>query len=203
VVSVEENIHAAVKALLQCLGLGGMRPNTVLLGLSHDPNKAEVFYETISTVKEMKRSLIIVACEQAQEKVEVPDGAINLWWDTAANFELMLLLAFMLTKNREWRDHRIRVIRPVAPKADIVNIESEMRAMFERARIDAELVVMPSTDPIETVRWHMAPSAVLFVGFEPDADVGGGDLLARLHKAVALHGDIVFVYNAGGVSLEA
>jgi hypothetical protein len=39
VVIVEEDLHAAVKALLQSHGIGGMRSNTVLLGWSQDPKK--------------------------------------------------------------------------------------------------------------------------------------------------------------------
>lgn len=93
VVIVEKDIHAAVKAFLQCHGIGGMRPNSVLLGWSQDPEKTEMFYETLKTVQEMKCSLIIAACEEEQEKVQVPEGFINVWWTAAKNGELILLLA--------------------------------------------------------------------------------------------------------------
>jgi len=203
VVIVEENIHAAIKALLQCQGIGGMRPNTVLLGMSRDPEKADVFYETINTVKEMGRSLIIVASHLGQEIVDVPEGAINIWWDSSGNVELMLLLAFMMTRNREWSDHTIRIIRPVSPKADLDNITREMREMLSRARIDAEIVIVPTQDPLDGVRKNMQSSAVLFVGFDPAMVNTGERGLARTQAILDLPGDTVFVYNAGHVSIEA
>lgn len=43
----------------------------------------------------------------------------------AIKAQLMLMLAFMLQKNREWLDHPIRIIRPVLRKADVENIETE------------------------------------------------------------------------------
>ena len=47
VVVVEENLSEAIKALLQCHGIGGIRPNTVLLGWSQDPDRQDTFCETL------------------------------------------------------------------------------------------------------------------------------------------------------------
>lgn len=192
------------RLLSSAMVFGGMRPNTVLLGWSKDPEKAEVFWETIATVKEMKRSLIIVAAEQEDEKTHIPEGFINIWWDSVNNVELMLLLSFMLKKNREWRDHPIRIIRPVASKADVKNIEKEISEMLAKGRIEADIIVVPTEDPFEAVRIHMHPSGILFSGFCP----GKGDeedmtILPVIQRTVELPGDIILVYNAGDVSMEA
>jgi amino acid transporter len=203
VVIVEKDIHAAIQALLQCHGIGGMRPNTVMLGWSQDSEKAEVFSETLSIAKRMKRSLIIVACEQEQEKTQIPDGAINLWWTTVENGALMLLLAFLLKKTPQWSGHTLRIIRPVAPKADMENIEKEMREMLSDARIESEIVIVPTETPIEAVRQVMQPSAILFAGFEPADGDPASVLLSSLQQTVALPGDVILVYNAGDVSLQA
>ncbi|SFI39040.1 Amino acid transporter [Tindallia magadiensis] len=214
---VEKDIHAGVKSLLQCHGIGGMRPNAILLGWSKDSEKEEVFYDTLYTAKNMKRSLIIIASKMNEEKVFIPRGAINIWWNSAKNVELMLLLAFMLRNNREWRDHSIRILRPVAPKADVDNIEKEMQDLLVQARIDAEIVIMPTDKPFEAVRRSMTPSAILFAGFEPvedDEEEGESKettaekssedtLIETLHRTVDLPGDVVLVYNAGEVSVKA
>ena len=203
VVVVEENIHAAIQALLQCHGIGGMRPNTVMLGWSQDPEKAGVFSETLSIAKRMQRSVIIVACEQEDEKTQTPAGAINLWWTTAENAALMLLLAFLLKKTPQWTDRTLRIIRPVAPRADVKNIEKGMRELLTEARIESEIVIVPTETPIEAVRQVMEPSAVLFAGFEPADEDPAGALLSSLEQTVALPGDVILVYNAGDVSLQA
>lgn len=203
VVIVEEDMRAAVKALLQCHGLGGLRPNTVLLGWSQDPEKEELFQETLSIVKQMKRSLIVIACEEEQEKLHIPEGAVNIWWDSSKNGELMLLLAYLLKKNPEWCDHPLRIICTVAPKADIQNIEKEMNEMLDHARIEAELAIVSTENPIDAVRKAMQSSSVLFAGFEPCDEDSIYDFLPKLQQVINLPGDVILVYNAGDVSLQA
>nr|VFJ59767.1 MAG: Amino acid transporter [Candidatus Kentron sp. DK] len=200
---VEQDFHAAVKALLQCHGIGGMRPNTVMLGWSEDPERSEMFWETIATVKELKRSLIIVAAEEKEEQTIIPGSGIDIWWDSAKNVELMLLLSFMLKKNRQWRDHPIRLIRPVSPRADIENIEKEMSEMLARGRIEADIIVVPTEDPFKIVQQHIYSPAVLFSGFEPGNDEENIDLLPGLQRIIDLPGDVFLVYNAGDVSIDA
>ncbi len=205
VVVVDENIHAAVQGLLQCHGLGGLRPNTLLLGWSQDPQKTGVFSDLLSLVKRMGRSIVVVANKQKDKEARtpVPDGAINIWWSKEQNGALMLLLAYLLKRNPEWRTRPIRILRPVPPKADIHNVAKEMQEMLALARIEADLVVMPAESHIEAIRDAMQPSAVLFAGFEPPDEDTDGALISFLQQTVDLPGDILLVYNAGDVSLQA
>lgn len=198
VVIVEENIHTAIKALLQCHGISGIRPNIVLLGWSQDPEKATMYRETLNTVKSLKRSLILVACEQEQEKMEVPRGTINVWWNDNDNGALLLLLAYLLHKNSAWRDNPLRIIRPMPPKAEVGNVEREMQDMLGLARIESEILVIPTDQPLEAVRRAMQPSAILFAGFDP-----AEHSIAELQEIVDLPGDVMLVYNSGDVSLQA
>jgi len=200
---VEENIRTAIEALLQCNGIGGMRPNAVLLAWSEKPEEAGVFSESLSLSKKMRRSLLIVGCDEGLDQDEVPAGAIHIWWSHPENGALMLLLAFLLKKNPAWRGRRIRILRPVAPKADVENITKEMKEMLAEARIEADLVLLPTEDPLEAVRQAMQPSAVLFAGFEPADEDPAGVLVSYLQETIDLPGDVILVYNAGDVSLEA
>ncbi len=205
VVVVDENIHSAVQGLLQCHGLGGLRPNTLLLGWSQDPDKTGVFSELLSLAKRMRRSIIVVASKQQdkEERTVIPEGAINIWWSREVNGALMLLLAFLLKRSPEWRTRPIRILRPVPPKADIHNVAKEMQEMLALARIEADLVVMPAESPIVAIREAMRPSAVLFAGFEPPDSDADGALIPFLQETIDLPGDILLIYNAGAVSLEA
>ena len=203
VVVVEEDMHAAIKALLQCHGLGQLRPNTVLLGWSDDPSKEAVFLDTLSIIKKMNRSLILVACKEEQVKTTIPEGDINIWWNQAKNIELILLLAYLLKQNPAWQHHPIRILRPVAPKADIENTEREMRELLSLARMEAEIVTLPTEQPIKAIADALTSSAVLFTGFEPCDGESVCDHLIDLQKRVELPGDVILVYNAGDASLQA
>jgi hypothetical protein len=205
VVVVDENIYAAVQGLLQCHGLGGLRPNTLLLGWSRDPENAGVFTGILALAKRLRRSIVVVANTQMdpEARTRVPEGAINIWWTNERNGALMLLLAFLLKRNPEWRTCPIRILRPVPLKADLQNVAKELQDLLALARIDAEPIILPAESPLDAIREAMQPSAVLFAGFEPpdrDTDSAG---IGFLQETVNLPGDVLLVYNAGDVSLQA
>ena len=205
VVVVDDNITAAVQSLLQCHGLGGLRPNTLLLGWSQDPQKTGLFAQLLGLAKRMRRSIVVVANKQKDKEshTRIAEGAINVWWSKETNGALMLLLAYLLKKNPEWRSHPIRILRPVPPKADIHNVARQMQDLLAAARIEADLVIMPAESPLAAVREAMLPSAVLLAGFEPPDEDPGGALIPFLQETVDLPGDILLVYNAGDASLQA
>ncbi len=203
VVVVEDDINAAVKALLQCHGIGGLRPNTLLLGWSEDPDNAPFFSESLRVAKKMQRSVIVVACEEEREKDYVPKGCINIWWQNPKEGSLMLLLAFLLKKNPEWRDHPLRILRTVEPQDDVESTAKKMDIILSVARIEAEVVVLPTANPLATIREAMEPSAVLLAGFEPTDKDSEQPLIAPLQETIDLPGDIILVYSAGDVALHA
>ncbi len=205
VVMVDKNIHAAVQGLLQCHGLGNLRPNALLLGWSNDPNKTGVFSGLLSLTKRMGRSIIAVANKQRNttEHMRVPDGAINIWWSDESNGVLMLLLASQLKQNPEWHSHPIRILRPIPFDVNSDEVMQDMQEMLSLARINAELVVTPCESHITALRETMQPSAILFAGFEPPDDMHDNSFIPALQELVDLPGDVLLIYNAGDASLEA
>jgi amino acid transporter len=203
VVMVEDDINAAVKALLQCHGIGGLRPNTLLLGWSEDPDNLPFFSASLRVAKKMQRSVIIVACEEEREKDYVPAGSINIWWQNPKEGSLMLLLAFLLKKNPEWRDHPLRLLRTVEPHDDVESAAKKMQLVLAVARIEAEVVILPTADPLAAIREAMEPSAVLLAGFEPADEDPDGQFIPSLQETIDLPGDVILVYSAGDVALHA
>ncbi|HOX37669.1 MAG TPA: amino acid permease [Candidatus Brocadiia bacterium] len=203
VVVADESFLQALKALLQCHGIGGLRPNILLLGWSGDPSSSTVFTSILSLAKRMNRSLIVIRRHKLGVDLDDPVGLINIWWNDSKNAQLMLLMGFLLRENRAWRGCPLRILRTVPPLADVDNVLKEMNKTLSSARIFADVVVLPTDDPLEAVRRAMQPSAVLFVGFEPGETDPGGILAADLQDIMGLPGDVILVYNAGDVSLTA
>lgn len=201
VVVVDDNFADGLKAILQCHGIGGLRPNILMLGWSDDPEKRESFLSIISLTKKMEISCLILSCKQ-KEGWEHPAGAINIWWTDSKNGAMMLLLAYLLKGNREWRDNPLRILRPVAQKADVENVELEMREMLIGGRIDAEIKVLPTESPLDAIKGAMSPSALLFAGFEPVDEDSSNSWLPFMKQVIDLPGDVILTYNASDVSLE-
>jgi len=202
VVVVDDTFTAGLKALLQVHGIGGLRPNTLLLGWTQDPDNIGVFSMILDLAKHMERSVLVVRSEQLQDKWEVPKGDINIWWNDAGNGPLSLLMAFLLKQNRQWRGKKIRILRPVPPKADVENLKNEISKMLTLSRIEAEVVVLPTEDPLEAVRDNMNDSSVLFRGFLPESEKEKiPQQMDELKKVMTLPGEIILVYSAGDASL--
>jgi hypothetical protein len=150
----------------------------------------------------MQKSVLVVRSEQLQDKWTVPKGDINIWWNDATNGPLSLLMAFLLKQNREWRGKKIRILRPVAPKADVENLKNEISNMLTLSRIDAEIVVLPTENTLEAIRDNMDNSAILFTGFVPENEHNRiREQMDVLKKVMTLPGEIILVYSAGDASL--
>lgn len=207
VVVVEENLTHGVKSLLQCHGIGGARPNTLMFGWSEDPTKLPAFTESLRLAKQFGRNVLLVGCESDTRNGDArwlpPAGIINIWWGGTKQAGLKLLLAYLLKQNQEWRRHPLRILRPVPLKADKENAARELHEMLDLARIEAQVLVIETDDPMETVRGELQDSALLFVDFEPPAEGEEWEAMARLGQIINLPGDVILVYNAGDVSLEA
>jgi len=203
VVVVEEDLTEGVKALLQCHGIGGARPNTLLLGWSEDPKKLAAFTDTLRLAKQFRRSVLIVGCDETDERWATRPGTINIWWGGSKKAGLKLLLAYLLKQNPEWRDHPLRILRPIPLKADKANAAAGLHETLDLARIEAEVVVLETDNPLEAVRRELLGSALLFADFEPPPEGEEWDAMEKLGQIIALPGDVILVYNAGDVSLEA
>jgi len=201
-VVVDDNFADGLKALIQCHGIGGLRPNTVLLGWSEDTSKSDIASMILALSQKMKRNVLIVRCQQVQEKWNPQTGAINIWWNDSVNGPIMLLFGFLLKENRQWRDCPLRVLRTIPSRANIKQLKAEMEDILSTARISAEIVLLPTETPLEAIRYAMQPSAVLFAGIEPVDNTKACTLIASMREVANLPGDVILVCNAGDVSLS-
>ena len=198
---VDVNFTEGLKSLIQCHGIGGLRPNTILLGWSGDPDKSEAFQQIISIVRKMDRNMIIVRSKSHYQSIEPPCGAINVWWEESKNGSMMLMLAHLLKENREWRDCPLRLLRTVPCKANVEDIMKKTKEMLAKGRIKAEIVILPCDNNLEAIQEAMEPSAVLFAGFHINTSKEGVDTYTLDKQIMTLPGDIILVRSTEHFSL--
>ena len=63
--------------------------------------------------------------------------------------------------------------------------------------------MLETDNPLEAMRRELSGSALLFADFQPPAEGEERDSMEKLGQIIALPGDVILVYNAGDVSLEA
>lgn len=203
-VVVEEDLGKGIKTLLQAQGIGGLKPNSVLMGWSEDPSRRDLFSDALRLFRSMGRTALVLRYDREIERLKdgAAAGAINIWWDGPRNGNMMLVLAHLLKQNRAWRNHPLRILCPAPPRADRANLETTMRQRLETARIDAEVVVLPAEDPLDAVREAMTPSALLVAGFELAEEEGCVEFFRDCASLVSLSGDLLLVSSAAEIPLE-
>lgn len=216
-VVVSRFLSDGIESLVQCHGIGGVRPNTVLLGWPLDAARAEVFGANIRIVTRLGKSVIAArflsqrdAADDDDEHVvdevdswEVPSGTIDVWWRGMKNGGLMMLLAHLLKQNPEWRRHEIRVLRVMEAEQAEEEVRQHIIDMCASARISAVPVVFTDSDPLAAIHRVSESAAVAIIGMEvPDE----GDEATFFHRMESVAGDLpraLFVSSIGGMELES
>ena len=203
-VMVANYLSDGIEALIQCEGLGALRPNTLLLGWPRDVSRAPPFCAMLRTVAKLDRSILIARFEaDADDPWEAPNGTIDVWWRGHKNGELMLLLAYLLTQNSVWRNRRIRLLRTIKNEAGQDEVEQHLRQLIEKSRIRAQPEVVVSEDPTCAIQTISANAALTLLGFEPPPEGKEEEFYARMESLAGSIPRTVFVSSAGGMSLES
>jgi amino acid transporter len=203
VVVIERDLIEGVKSLLQCYGIGGVRPNTVMLGWSEDPDRVEAIGRILRLLHDFRRNIVIVKCDEVRERWAAPAGTIDVWWNSRQNGALMLLLAHLLAQNREFSRHRIRILNVVDVDSARAGVTRHLNQVLRNARIEADVEVIVSDDIVGEMQTRSRLAAVVFMGFDPP-QAGSAQVFADNYYRVMDHLDtVMLVHSVGDVDLEA
>ncbi len=214
-VTVNEFLSDGIESLLQCYGIGGLQPNTVLLGWPKDESKAEAFGANIRVIARMGQSVLAARFlefrytdDEKQTHVdqhwEVPAGTIDVWWRGMENGALMMLLAHLLHQNTEWRSNRIRLMRVVDKAEAEAEVRDHLVELAASARIDCDArVIVSQASFTEAIQAESASAAVVFMGFQTPEEGQELELFQRMEDLTGTLSRVIFVDSAGGMALES
>lgn len=203
-VVVEEDLLEGTKSLLQCHGLGGFKPNTVLLGWSENPGAHQAYGRLLRLVKGLGRSVVIVRCAQEERiRWSPPAGTIDLWWRGGGNSSMMLMLAHLLIQTSDWRSRSIRILHSVGPDADEEKSREPLQKMLEAARIKATVEIVPGNDNFDALRLKSRNAAIVMIGYDPPEDEQEALFTDELIECVNEFKNVLLVSSSGGISLVA
>ena len=202
-VVVDDDLLGGLKSLLQCHGIGGVRPNTVLLGWSENTDGLERFSNILRLCQGLQRNIVVVKSGGQLDHWEAPAGEIHVWWHGRRNGPLMLLLAHLLTQNDEFRRRKTRLIHVIPDEAGRDQARKHLEEMRERARLEFESMIVVSENLREALLNISQNAAVVFKGFDPPAK--GEHIQFFQDYEVLTEGlaEVILVSSAQGVDLEA
>lgn len=203
-VVVAPYLSDGIEALVQCHGLGGLRPNTVLLGWPNDPSRAEPFVAMLRTIAGLQRSIVAMRfAEEPEDAWDAPPGSLDVWWRGRQNGELMLLLAHLLTKNIPWRSRPIRLLRVIDHEAGRNEVYRHLIDLTDASRIRATPQVIVAADAASAIAETSRNAGLVFMGFEVPEEGNELAFYERMDRWARDLPRVVFVDSAGGMSLES
>ena len=203
VVVIENKLEKGMQSLLQSHGIGGMRPNTVLMGMPRSQDRWDEFYPALRVAKNYERSLVLIDCVEDTVHWEARKGHIDLLWQGRKHGELIILFGHLLKKNPQWRSRRLRILAALPPKGDAEKLKAELMELLTLSRIDATVHVFNGEDLFVVLAKRTGNSAVLFTQFEPPEPEEEASFLEWTEKLTKLVPDIIYVHSNGNVSLNA
>jgi flagellar biosynthesis GTPase FlhF len=97
---------------------------------------------------------------KAVEESSVQERSIDVWWWGDATSRLMLLFAFLITRNEEWDDARIRVLAPHSGGSATGSLE-QLAQTLKDVRIQAEPELVEKAS-FEKVIEHSGKASIIF-----------------------------------------
>ncbi len=198
-VNVVESLERGILVVAQASGLAGMESNTVLVGWPDDQGRLVNFLRVIRRLKHLNRSLIIGKTNPLQLFQEGQVQEIHVWWGgLKRNGDLLLLLAYLLTRNPEWINARIRILSIASNDLMKGQIERFLAQLIPEIRIDAEVEVTLKSETesvVETMHRVSATAETVLLGLAMPDEGAEESYAQRLNELAAGFRTCFFVHN--------
>ncbi|XP_077275995.1 solute carrier family 12 member kcc isoform X3 [Temnothorax americanus] len=151
-VLVAKNVVEGLSSLIQNTGLGGLKPNTVILGWPYGWRQSEeertwrVFLQTVRSVAAAKMALLVPKginfFPDSSEKII---GNIDVWW-IVHDGGLLMLLPFLLKQHRTWKNCKMRIFTVAQMEDNSIQMKKDLKKFLYDLRIEAEVEIVEMTN---------------------------------------------------------
>ncbi|XP_023030765.1 solute carrier family 12 member 4 isoform X3 [Drosophila tropicalis] len=148
-VLVAQEIGEGLSSVIQTIGLGGMKPNTVIIGWPYSwrqegRNSWKTFIQTVRTVAACHMALMVPKginfYPESNHKVKI-GGNIDIWW-IVHDGGLLMLLPFLLKQHRTWRNCKLRIFTVAQIEDNSIQMKKDLKTFLYHLRIEADVEVV-------------------------------------------------------------
>ena len=173
-VNVAAGLESGIIDVAQANGFAGIESNTIILGWRDESEKLAEFLRVAQALDRLKKSLIIAKTGSRMLMIRRPQRQVHLWWGgLERNGDLMLLLAHLLTHNRDWRGSKITVLSIASSDLMQQQVENKLAKLLPQIRIEAEVKVLRKAKDQaihELIRETSEEADLVFLGLASPAD---------------------------------
>ncbi|KAF6217197.1 hypothetical protein GE061_001551 [Apolygus lucorum] len=151
-VMVSKDIAEGISHMVQTTGLGGLKPNTVILGWPYGWRQTEnertwhTFLRTVRNVAAARMALLVPKGINFFPNSTIKmAGNIDIWW-IVHDGGLLMLLPFLLKQHRTWKNCKLRIFTVAQMEDNSIQMKKDLKTFLYHLRIEAEVEVVEMTD---------------------------------------------------------
>jgi solute carrier family 12 (potassium/chloride transporter), member 4/6 len=198
-VDLVEEFESGAIHIAQANGIGDLRSNTVIFGWPNRPERLESLLRIFRTLDHLGKASLVIRDKPGARPQHF--NRIDIWWRGKEHCgDLMLLLAYLLSRNPEWRRARIMLRSIAEEEGQRGQLEKGLKDLIATCRIRAEYDVrlLPANATVpEVIRQVSRDAGVVFLGLQiPEP---GHEPEHARHVAALVDGlpTTVLVHNSG------
>ena len=199
-VHMVSTLEQGIIDVAQANGMAGMHSNTVILGWPNERERLVSFVRLQRGLERLNKSLIIGRISPGVASRQDTRRRIDVWWGgLQRNGDLMLLLAYLMSLNPEWRGARIRIISLASNELAKDETQRALDKLLPESRIEAEteIIIKEKDAKVQDIIHEMSSDAdIVFLGLataEPGKEEEYAERLCRLAEGLP---SFFFVKNA-------
>lgn len=198
-VNIVQDVERGILAVSQANGIAGLESNTVLVGWPDERERLVKFLRVIQPLKHLNQSMVIGKTNPLKTFQEGQHQEIHVWWGgLKRNGDLMLLLAYLLTRNPEWQHARIRIMSIASNELMKGQTERFLEKLIPEIRINAEVEVMlkdESEGVVEVMHRESKAADVVLLGLATPKSGQEETYAERLAELAEGFQNCFFVHN--------
>ncbi|KAM6909135.1 solute carrier family 12 member 6 isoform 3-T3 [Xenentodon cancila] len=146
---VAQKPRDGISHMIQSSGLGGMKPNTVVMGWPHawrqseDPQSWKTFINTVRVTTAAHLALLVPKNISLFPTNSEPctEGYIDVWW-IVHDGGMLMLLPFLLRQHKVWRKCGMRIFTVAQMEDNSIQMKKDLATFLYHLRIEAEVEVV-------------------------------------------------------------
>ncbi|KAG5261201.1 hypothetical protein AALO_G00301170 [Alosa alosa] len=150
---VAQKPREGISHMIQSSGLGGMKPNTVVMGWplawrqSEDPQSWKTFINTVRVTTAAHLALLVPKNISLFPTSSEPctEGTIDVWW-IVHDGGMLMLLPFLLHQHKVWRKCAMRIFTVAQMEDNSIQMKKDLATFLYQLRIEAEVEVVEMHD---------------------------------------------------------
>lgn len=146
---VAQKPRDGISHMIQSSGLGGMKPNTVVMGWPHawrqseDPQSWKTFINTVRVTTAAHLALLVPKNISLFPSNSEPctEGYIDVWW-IVHDGGMLMLLPFLLKQHKVWRKCGMRIFTVAQMEDNSIQMKKDLATFLYHLRIEADVEVV-------------------------------------------------------------